>query len=168
MFVSHSHGGLIDRLYTATHPREVAGLVLVDSLSEFFGAQLDAAQLASYSDLNNGAIPGIDYPDFAVIRFARSFEQMRRARSRRPLHGIPVSVVSKGLPFGVPEGLPGGLTPEVIERAWRRAQNDLGRLTRDTVHVIAWRSAHYVMLTQPDLIIDQLRRVVRLVRHTGR
>ena len=30
------------------------------------------------------------------------------------------------------------------------------------------RSSHYVMLTQPDLIIDQLRRVVRLVRHTGR
>jgi pimeloyl-ACP methyl ester carboxylesterase len=60
------------------------------------------------------------------------------------------------------------LTPEVIERAWRRAQNDLGRLTRNTVHVIARGSSHYVMLTQPDLIIDQLRRVVRVVRHTGR
>jgi hypothetical protein len=34
--------------------------------------------------------------------------------------------------------------------------------------VIAKRSSHYVMLTQPKLIIDQARRVVRAVRRARR
>jgi pimeloyl-ACP methyl ester carboxylesterase len=141
VFVSHSYGGLIDRLYTATYPRQVAGLVL--------------------SALNNGPVEGIDYPDLEQIRFVRSFAQMRRAERKRPLSGIPLSVISKGLPFGLPDGLPGGLTPALLERAWHRAGDKLAKLTPDAVHVIAKRSSHYVMLTQPKLIIDQARRVVR-------
>ena len=111
VFGSHSHGGLIDRLYTATHPREVAGLVLVDSLSEFFGAQLDAAQLAAYSDLNNRAIPGIDHPDFEVIRFAPASSRCGVRAAAARCAESPQAWSRRGLPFGVPEGQPGGLTP---------------------------------------------------------
>jgi hypothetical protein len=89
---------------------------------------------------------------------------MQRAAREHPLRHIPLSVISKALPFGVPEGLPGGLTPAVIERAWHRAQDKLAKLTPDTVHLIARRSSHYVMLRQPKLIINQARRVVRAVR----
>jgi pimeloyl-ACP methyl ester carboxylesterase len=164
VFVSHSLGGLIDRLYAANYPRQVAGMVLVDALSEYFQEPLDSAQMAAYSALNNGPIPGLDYPDLERIRFVRSFAQMQRAAREHPLRHIPLSVISKALPFGVPEGLPGGLTPAVIERAWHRAQDKLAKLTPDTVHLIARRSSHYVMLRQPKLIINQARRVVRAVR----
>lgn len=34
VFVGHSYGGMLARLYTMTYPKEVAGLVLVDSLHE--------------------------------------------------------------------------------------------------------------------------------------
>src|SRR6266478_1886837 len=34
VLVGHSYGGLIVRLYASTYPKEVAGLVLVDALSE--------------------------------------------------------------------------------------------------------------------------------------
>ena len=34
MFVGHSYGGDVIRLYAATHPTKVAGLVLDDALSE--------------------------------------------------------------------------------------------------------------------------------------
>jgi hypothetical protein len=93
---------------------------------------------------------------------------MRRAGRKHPLPDIPLSVISKGLPFGLPEGLPGGLTPAILERAWNNAQGKLAKLTPDAVHVIARRSSHYVMLTQPKLIIDQARRVVRVVRRASR
>jgi pimeloyl-ACP methyl ester carboxylesterase len=168
VFVSHSFGGLIDRLYAATYPRQVAGVVLVDALSEYFQEPLNPAQMAAYSALNNAPVEGIDYPELERIRFVRSFTQMRRARRNHPLRDIPLSVISKGLPFGIPEGLPGGLTPAVVERAWRRAQAKLAGLAPDAVHVIATRSSHYVMLAQPKLIIDQARRVVRAVRRASR
>jgi pimeloyl-ACP methyl ester carboxylesterase len=168
VFVSHSLGGLIDRLYAAAYPRQVAGMVLVDGLAEHLQDPLDPAQMAAYSALNNGPVEGLDYPDLERIRFVRSFAQMRRAERKHPLRNIPLSVISKGLPFGLPEDLPGGLTPAALERAWRHAQDKLAELTPDAVHVIARRSSHYVMLTQPKLIIDQARRAVRAVRRARR
>ena len=76
-------------------------------------------------------VAGIDYPDLERIRFARSFAQARRAQRKHPLRDIPFSVISKGLPFGLPEKLPGGLTPAVLERAWDIAQDKLAKLTPD-------------------------------------
>jgi pimeloyl-ACP methyl ester carboxylesterase len=166
VFVAHSYGGLIDRLYTATYPREVAGLVLVDALAEYLQDPLNATQMTAYGAINNGALPGLDYPRLERIRFVASFEQMRRAQRRHPLRGIPVTVISKGLPFGLPDELPGGLTPALLEGAWTRMGNKLAKLTPDAVHVIARRSSHYVMLTQPKVIIDQVRRVVRLAKRS--
>lgn len=164
VFVAHSYGGLVDRLYTATYRREVAGLVLVDALAEYLQDPLNATQMTAYGGINNGAFPGLDYPGLERIRFVASFEQMRRAQRRHPLRGIPVTVISKGLPFGLPDELPGGLTPALLEGAWTRMGNKLAMLTPDAVHVIARRSSHYVMLTQPKVIIDEVRRVVRLAR----
>lgn len=161
VLVSHSLGGLIDRLYAATYPRQVAGMVLVDALAEYLQDPLDPAQMTAYSALNNGPVEGLDYPDLEQIRFVRSFAQMRRAGRKHPLPDIPLSVISKGLPFGLPQALPGGLTRAVLERAWHSAQDELAKLTPDAVHVIAKRSSHYVMLSQPKLIIYQARRVVQ-------
>jgi pimeloyl-ACP methyl ester carboxylesterase len=166
VFVAHSYGGLIDRLYTATYRREVAGLVLVDALAEYLQDPLNATQMTAYGAINNGAVPGLDYPGLERIRFVASFEQMRRAQRRHPLHGIPMTVISKGLPFGLPDELPGGLTPALLEGAWTRMGNKLAKLTPDAAHVIATRSSHYVMLTQPKLIIDQVRRVVWVARRS--
>jgi pimeloyl-ACP methyl ester carboxylesterase len=166
VFVAHSYGGLVDRLYTATYRREVAGLVLVDALAEYLQDPLNATQMTAYGAINNGAVPGLDYPGLERIRFVASFEQMRRAQRRHPLHGIPMTVISKGLPFGLPDELPGGLTPALLEGAWTRMGNKLAKLTPDAAHVIATRSSHYVMLTQPKLIIDQVRRVVWVARRS--
>jgi pimeloyl-ACP methyl ester carboxylesterase len=168
VLVGHSTGGLINRQYAAAYPRQVAGMVLVDALAEYLEDLFDPTQMAAYSGLNNAPIEGLDYPDLEQIRFKRSFAQMRRVQRRHPLRDIPLSVISHGLPFGLPAELPGGLTPELLERAWTRAQDKLASLTPDAVHVIAKRSSHYVMLSQPKLIIDQIRRVVRAVRRASR
>lgn len=102
---------------------------------------------------------------FAIVRFRESFAQMRRAERRRPFPDVPVSVASHGLPFALPDGPPAGFTSPVVERAWRNAQRKLAELTPDARHVIAKRSSPYVMFTQPKLVIDQVRRVVRAVPH---
>jgi pimeloyl-ACP methyl ester carboxylesterase len=164
VFVNHSTGGLIDRLYAANHPRQVAGMVLVDALAEYLESGFSRAQMDVYEHVNNDPIEGIDYPDLEQILFRRSFEQMRRAAGKQPFPDVPLSVMSHGLPFTLPEGLPAGFTSSVIERAWTNAQDRLAKLTPDTRHVVAKRSSHYIMFTQPRLVIDQVRRVVREVR----
>lgn len=164
VLVGHSTGGLIIRLFAATYPHQVAGMVLVDALSEFLQGPLTPAQVAVYDEINNGPLEGVDYPDLEQILFRPSFAEMRRAKERRPLPDIPLGVISRKLPLPLPEGLPAGLTTAVVERAWRKSQARLARLAPDAVHVIAEHSSHYVMFSQPRLIIDQVRRVVRAVR----
>jgi pimeloyl-ACP methyl ester carboxylesterase len=167
VFVNHSTGGLIDRLYASTYPREVAGMVLVDALAEFIAGGprgLDPAQMDAYEAVNNNPVEGIDYPDIESFAFRHSFAQQRAEERKNRFPDVPLSVISHGKPFALPEGLPGGLTSEAVERAWTYSQDQLAKLTPGAVHVVAKRSSHYVMLTQPQLVIDQVERVLRAVR----
>jgi pimeloyl-ACP methyl ester carboxylesterase len=167
VFVNHSTGGLIDLLYASTYPREVAGMVLVDALAEFIAGGpkgLNGAQMDAYEAVNNDPIEGIDYPDIESFAFRQSFEQQRAVERKSPFPDVPLSVLSHGKPFELPEGLPGGLTSAAVERAWSYAQDQLAKLTPDAVHVVAERSSHYIMLSQPKLVIDQVKRVLRAAR----
>jgi len=51
VLVGHSTGGLISRLYARTHPKEVAGLVLVDAIPEGVQAAMTAEQWKTYDRL---------------------------------------------------------------------------------------------------------------------
>ena len=167
VFVNHSTGGLIDLLYASNYPREVAGMVLVDALAPYIegGKQgLDPAQMDAYEAVNNNPIEGIDYPDLESFAFRQSFAQLRAMERKTPFPDVPLSVISHGKPFALPEGLPGGLTSDSVERAWTYSQDQLAKLTPSAVHIIAKRSSHYIQLTQPQLVLDQVNRVVRAVR----
>jgi pimeloyl-ACP methyl ester carboxylesterase len=164
VFVNHSTGGLIDRLYASEHPREVAGMVLVDALAEYLQNGFDRPQMSAYEALNNGPVEGLDYPQIESFDFRRSFAQLRAADRRQPFPGVPLSVLSHGKPFALPESLPGGLSSAVIEKAWSDAQDKLAKLAPGAVHVVAKGSSHYIMLSQPKLVIDQVSRVVRAAR----
>jgi len=89
---------------------------------------------------------------------------MRAAAARHPLGDIPLSVISRGLPNPLPAGLLAGLTTSLVERAWRASQDKLAGLTPDARHRIARRSGHYIMFTQPELIVEEAKRVVTAVR----
>ena len=98
----------------------------------------------------------------------RSYDQMLRAKAARPLRPtLPLVVLSRGLsepelpPDLVPPGFPDAVT---LERAWRTAQDWLGGILPYARHVIARRSSHYIQNTQPKLVIDAVRRELRMVR----
>ena len=165
VLAGHSTGGLIVRMYASLYPKRVVGLVLVDALSEFLHRRLTPAQLAAYDELNNGPLPGLEhYADLEQILFRPSFEQMSRIARRHPLAPMPLVVISRGRAFPLPSGLPAGLTTEVVERAWRESQRELATLLPRTRRRIAERSQHYIMFSQPRLIIRSLRRTVDQAR----
>jgi hypothetical protein len=110
-------------------------------------------------------VPGLD-PPLELFDQDASFEQMLRARAARPLRPmLPLAVLSHGLPAALPPDLPPGFPDAAtLERASGTAQNWLGGLLPYALHVIARQSGHYVQNAQPELVIDAVRRILRMVR----
>ena len=96
---------MIARQYANTHPRQVAGLVLVDALNEKLAPLLGPDYWARYVAFQSVPVPGFeDYRDSETFDFAASAHQLRRAARARPLRSeLPVYVLSKGQSFGVPD-----------------------------------------------------------------
>ena len=165
VLVGHSLGGLFVRLYASTYPRQVAGLVLVDATYELLRELFSPEQWTTLTRLTLEPVPGLD-PPFELFDQDVSFDQMLRARAARPLRPmLPLVVLSHGVPAVLPPGAPPGFPDEAtFERASRAAQNELAGLLPHARHVIARRSGHYIQNAQPDLVIDAVRRVLRMVR----
>jgi pimeloyl-ACP methyl ester carboxylesterase len=164
VLVGHSLGGLFVRLYAATYPDEVAGLVLVDAWSEQLQDELTPEQWETYVGFNSVIPPQMaSYPEYETLDFAAASAAMSAAAAAHPLGPIPLVVIAHGQPFGLKADELGFL-PEVLERAWRAAQEGLATLSPRSRFEVAEESAHYVQLEQPDLVIAAIRQVVEAVR----
>ena len=104
VLVGHSLGGLFVRLYAATYPDEVAGLVLVDAWSEELKELLTPEQWESYVRFNS-VVPTEMANDasYETLDFAAASEAMATAAAAHPLPAIPLVVLAHGQPFGVPQ-----------------------------------------------------------------
>lgn len=164
VLVGHSLGGLFVRLYAATYPDEVVGLVLVDAWSEQLKTLVTPEQWEAYVRFNSVIPPEMaGDPGYETLDFATASEAMATAAAAHPLPALPLVVLAHGQPFGVPEaGL--GFPPEVLEAAWRSAQERLAMLVPDGRFVIAEESAHYIQMQQPELVIVAVQQVVDAVR----
>jgi pimeloyl-ACP methyl ester carboxylesterase len=162
VLAGHDYGGLLTRLYAHAHPRDVAGLVLVDAV----GRNATARQLAIWPKSvepdarAETAEPVVDDVDL------RSSETLDgRVRS---LGDLPLIVIEAGRHeqiFG-PDKTP---LWHAEARLWSRMQAELARLSSDHVHVLARRSDHFVQRIdgQPQVVSRALRAVARAAReHT--
>ena len=163
VLVGASTGGLIDREYTSLYPDEVAGMVLVDAISEGVQHFLKPGQFALYNQdyLQSVAGEEASYPDLESIDFYRSFAEMRLRR--RPPHQIPILVLSSDFGFGPQPGTTHGFG-RVVNRAWKEAQRYLTTLEPGVKHVIAVGSGHQISVNEPALVARMTLRVVAAVR----
>src|SRR5215216_5767153 len=169
VLVGHSLGGLYTRLYASTYPDEVAGMVLVDAISERFRAVVTPEQWAISLEIfqSPSTLPQLAaYRDYERIDFDAVFDEMLRATAARPLRQMPLVVLSAGLVPDTSElglDLPPGFQDSFTAAA-RANQSFQARLLPDARQVVVPEAGHYIHVERPRPVIDAVRQVVTAVR----
>lgn len=160
ILVGHSLGGLFVRLYAQTYPSQVVGLVLVDAFPVELPVQL-GSQWPAYRQVLNNPLPQFaNNTAFEQIDVDKSITQIAQAS---PLRQMPLVVLTKTEPFARPSNAEGFSFTD-LERFWIKGAEDLVKLERDTPHIFATGSDHYIQIHQPDLVIQSIRLVIERTR----
>jgi pimeloyl-ACP methyl ester carboxylesterase len=157
VLVGHSFGGMNVRLYASKYPKEVVGMVLVDSVHE---DEMDRWVAMMPPEIKQ-QLTNADKAQLA--RLAISEGQLRAAHwhSDIPLVVLTHGVVSPG-DYGIASMSAKG------EELRQQMQEALARLSSKSKHIIAEKSGHYIQGDQPQLVIDSVRQVVEATRITNR
>ena len=158
VIVGHSTGGLFARLYASQYPDQVAGLVLVDASHEMQDQRREDLVPAELFAIEQMAIQA----NTEGIDLGASFAQMAAARAATPLRPMPLIVLSAGL--GDPAFFPEGWPMEAEGLLHTELQTDLAGLVPNGRLIVAEQSGHYIQQSQPDLVLEAIRDVVRAVR----
>ena len=164
VLAGHSLGGAYVRLYAATYPDGIVGVVLIDVTNEYYRAGMTPEQWAPLAALMGTPpdLPG--YPEVEQVDFDVVLDALERAVAAQPLPELPLAVLSRGSEDEEPPGLPPGVFDAQLD-AGRAGQEQLAALVPDARHVIATDSGHYIHVEQPALVIEAIRQVVEGVRH---
>lgn len=173
VLVGHWLGGLLSLLYAHSYPREVAGMVLIDSAHPNQGRRTAALLPRPSADdsprlhgmrsrLSGGYEPDpIWNPE--GLNIAASEMQVQSLRS---LDNRPLAVLTTRDPGDPPPDLPADFMA-ACEVMYQELQQDLARWSIRGTHVIAEHSRHRMHLDAPGLVIDTILQVVAAVRGQG-
>jgi pimeloyl-ACP methyl ester carboxylesterase len=152
VFVAHSYGGLILDLLARTHPELVAGIVMVDGVSEFLKTLGSPAQNAAFE--RDSATP--PEPGSEAVLMSDAFARIDAAP---PLPAVPAIVLSSDK-FAAPADL----KPDNYTQAQIHEANSMLAAALGTTNVISVGSGHNMMLYQPQFVADNIIGIVDQVR----
>jgi pimeloyl-ACP methyl ester carboxylesterase len=165
LLTGSSTGGLVARQYARRYPGEVAGMVLVDAISEAVQELMKPRQFARYNRRYlQSPSPEVRHRDLEAVDFYASFAEMRL--KRRPPRHVPMVVISKDRSFAAAPGVSRRFAA-LVDRVWGRAQGYLARLEPKVKHVTAVGSGHQILVNRPGLVARMVLRVVGAVRAHG-
>jgi pimeloyl-ACP methyl ester carboxylesterase len=159
VLVGHSFGGANVRLYASVHPKDVAGMVLVDAVhedeTEKWLAMLPAETRERMAAAGGGQLLGEEKVDLEA-----SMKQLKAAAWRTR---IPLIVLARGRASFDPDNFPPALRALAPKGEQLRIemQKDLAqRSTRGTFQ-FAERSGHMIHQDEPELVVEAIRRIVK-------
>ena len=164
-----SNGGLNSLLYASRYPADVAGLVLIDGVHpDYYARRFAVLKPLLAPDVfkaiyeSSLTLPPrlLDPEQFDIVT---SQAQVRAALTAHPLHRMPLSVLTHGIPAPPPPNIE-NWPVSADENLWKDLQDELAALQPGSHHVIAAHSDHDIPLNQPDLVIAEVTRVLRLSR----
>jgi pimeloyl-ACP methyl ester carboxylesterase len=135
ILVGHSRGGLNMQLFAQKYPKEVAGIVLIDSVSR-------------NQSSHDPAPPKTSNYYREAITFDESREQVKKAGA---FPAVPLIVLTATKQHGDPNR----------ELLWRKWQQEITQLSPQGKQIFAWNSGHYIQKQQPELVIDAIYTVIQ-------
>jgi pimeloyl-ACP methyl ester carboxylesterase len=156
VLVAHSYGGVIALLYARTHPADVAGLVIVDALTDDIAEVAEPDALA-YWDRTNAMTSD------QVREGVRVIDAVRQIEAAPQLRAMPTIVLVSDKPWRA-DLLPADVRDKGIsftnwtDHLARFATGNNARLITNT------HSGHDIHLYNPSLVVDEIRSVVGDVR----
>ena len=172
VLVGHSYGGDIVRLFAAAQPKNVAGLVLVDALSEDLPKRLTAEQSANLEKLNSPSAQGrpagaeefhfdVVFPELRAITTSPTVPTVVLTADRKVISAADIATGK----------LPPFVTQEFADALWTAqlaAQDELAAKFTGATHITKTNSGHYIHVEQPQLVVDAITQVVDAARGTPR
>ena len=164
LLVGHSFGGDIIRLYAAAHPTNVAGLVLVDALSEDLPTRLTAEQTANLENLNSPATQGRPAGS-ETFQYSVVFSELRASTT---MPTVPTVVLSGDRIVISAADIASGQLPAFVDQAFAdalwsaqlAAQDELAAKFPGATHITKTSAGHYIHLDNPQIVVDAIRQVI--------
>jgi pimeloyl-ACP methyl ester carboxylesterase len=159
VLVGHSLGGINSRLYASMYPKEVVGMVLVDSAHE--------EQLARMDALIPEEIKKQFPPDAFEIRSNEKIDFTKNSERRAQLAAwhadIPLIVLTAANARPDPPGPLAFLAPK-FEQIRQELQQDLVHRSRLGKQIIANKSGHFIHHDEPELVIRAIQEAIDATR----
>ena len=147
ILVAHSIGGYNARLFATSYPKEVVGIVFVDSSHE---NQLDFINADPVKVKGmTVAYAGGEQTYEEVLLSAR---QVKETRKKDALRNIPIIVLTadkRGF-----EHTPGS------KEKWFNYQKDITTLSNDSKHIMVKNSGHTIQIDQSKAVIDAIKEIL--------
>jgi pimeloyl-ACP methyl ester carboxylesterase len=157
ILVGHSYGGLLARAFAASHPGQVAGMVLVDPADERFNPalrQLDAARAAQDERQFAAFVPARFQPEFKLLQPILDSGTLPLAGK---LPDVPTVVLSSVQQADKPMFFL--KTPQAVAIKQKLHADFLRQFTQGS-QVVTARSGHNIQLEEPDLVVAAIREVI--------
>jgi pimeloyl-ACP methyl ester carboxylesterase len=157
VLVAHSYGGAIATLFARTWPAEVAGLVMVDTVTQLMRNIASPEALAKWDEVNRRSSPAAPEAVMLTDAFAK-------IDAASPLRALPAVVLSADKPWQPPTATKESQQASGVTFADWQASGDLLATSLNAKHVTKTRSGHNIYAYSPQLVIDAIREVVDAVR----
>lgn len=171
VLAGHSIGGLYVRVFANEYPREVAGMVLVDSTHPDQEAQWLAAMPKASE---NEPAPVTAARKFLAARLSSSAANPDQldyplctadVRKAQSLGNTPLVILTHNPKWKMVPDLPDDVLGK-MEDATQRLQAGLTKLSTHSKHRIAAKAGHNIPQEDPQLVIDAILEMVKDTRKT--
>lgn len=156
LLVAHSFGGLHANLFARVYPEETCGVLFIEATTPD-----DVRNLKRYRSGLQRLVAGLldrfspPDPNDEVSNELETIEEIAEAPAFPP---IPITVLSGG------KRLPRWMISGEVQRERERNQEALVHLSPLGERAIAKRSAHFPQTTEPQVVFDELSKLIRRVR----